>query len=145
MKNIVVSWKSSNKKTTIDSNVESKYITASKEANEAVWICKFWTWSGYLHDRTNIRYCDNNRAIASAMEPQSHQRSKHILKRCRLIKVIISTKWCESIKSAIDDNVECPLTKVLSQSKFEHHLESMSIRYLGDWLWVKWEIVWDKP
>ena len=62
------------------------------------------------------------------MEPRSHQRSKHILKRCRMIKVIISAKGCESIKSAIDDNVADPLTKVLAQNKFEHHLESMGIR-----------------
>ena len=48
----------------MDSNVESEYITASLAAKEAVWIHKFWTWSGYLHDRTNIRYCDNNGAVA---------------------------------------------------------------------------------
>ena len=34
----------------------------------------------------------------------------------------------------IDDNVADPLMKVLSQSKFEHHLESMGIRYMGDLL-----------
>ncbi len=81
-----------------------------------------------------FRYCDNNGAIASAMEPQSHQRSKHILKRCKMINVIISAKGCENIKSATDDNVANPLTKVLSQIKFEHHLESMGIRYMCDWL-----------
>ena len=30
-----------------------------------------------------------------------------------------------------DDNVADPHTKVLSQSKFEHYLESMGIRYVG--------------
>ena len=30
-----------------------------------------------------------------------------------------------------DDNVADPLMKVLSQCKFEHHLESMGIRYEG--------------
>ena len=68
------------------------------------------------------------------MEPRSHQRSKHILRRCKMIKVIISAKGCESIKSATDDNVADPLTKVLPQKSFKHHLESMGIRYMGDWL-----------
>ena len=45
------------------------------------------------------------------MKPQSHQRSKHILRRCKMIKVIISAKGCESIKSATDDNVVDPLTR----------------------------------
>ena len=33
-----------------------------------------------------------------------------------------------------DDNVADPFIKVLAQNKFEHHLESMGIRYMGDWL-----------
>ena len=90
-----------------------------------------------------FRYCNNNGAIASAMEPQSHQRSKHILRRCRMIKVIISVKWCESKKNATDDNVAEPLIRCYARAKFKHHLESMGIRYMGDWLLVKWEIVGD--
>ena len=68
------------------------------------------------------------------MEPESHQRSKHILKCCRIIKVITSTKRCENIKSATDDNVAHLLTRCSPRAKFEHHLESMGIRYMGDWL-----------
>ena len=30
-----------------------------------------------------------------------------------------------------DDNVADPFTKVLAQNKFEYHLESMGIRYVG--------------
>ena len=45
----------------------------------------------------------------------------------------------------IDDNVADPLTMVVAQNKFKHHLESMGIRYMGDWLLVKWEIVRDMP
>ena len=37
-------------------------------------------------------------------------------------------------KVSTDDNVANPLTKALTQSKFEHHLESIGIRYVGDWL-----------
>ena len=40
MNNIVVSQKSFSRKTTIDSNVESEYITASKAAKEVIWIRK---------------------------------------------------------------------------------------------------------
>ena len=66
------------------------------------------------------------------MEPQSHQRSKHILRRCRMIKVIISAKGCESTENATDDNVAEPHTRCSPRAKFKLHLESMGIRYTGD-------------
>ena len=44
-----------------------------------------------------------------------------------------------------DDNVADPLTKVPPQKSFKHHLESMGIRYIDDWLLVKWEIVGYMP
>ena len=79
-------------------------------------------------------YCDNNGAIAQAKEPWSHQRSKHVLRRYHLIREIIARNDVKMERVPTDDNVADPLTKVLSQSKFEHHLESMGIRCLCDWL-----------
>ena len=79
-------------------------------------------------------YCDNNGAIAQAKEPRSHQQSKHVLRRYHLIEEIIARNDVKIERVPIDDNVVDPLTKVLAQNKFEHHLESMGIRYMGDWL-----------
>ena len=68
------------------------------------------------------------------MEPLSHQWSNHVLRRYHLIREIVARNDVKVERVQIDDNVADPLTKVLSQSKFEHHLESMGIRYVGDWL-----------
>ncbi|WP_248786429.1 Ty1/Copia family ribonuclease HI, partial [Escherichia coli] len=81
-----VSWKSSKQETVADSTTESEYIAASDAAKEAVWIKKFITELGVVPSITDSieLYCDNNGAIAQAKEPQSHQRSKHILRRSQL-------------------------------------------------------------
>ena len=56
MNNIVVRMKSSNRKMTIDSGVESEYIAASlsDKGSSLDSQVQFWTWSGYLYYRTNI-------------------------------------------------------------------------------------------
>ena len=41
----------------------------------------------------------------------------------------------------MDDNVTDPFTKVMLQQKHDGHVESLGIRYMGDWLQCKWEIV----
>ncbi len=79
-------------------------------------------------------YCDNNGAIAQAKEPRSHQRSKHVLRRYHLIREIIARNDLKIERVPTDDNVADSLTKMLAQNKFEHHLESMGIRYMGNWL-----------
>ena len=79
-------------------------------------------------------YCDNNGAIAQAKEPWSHQRSKYVLRRYHLIREIMARNDVKMERVPTDDNVADPLMKVLSQNKFKHHLESMGIRYIGDWL-----------
>ena len=77
-------------------------------------------------------YCDNNRVIAQAKEPRSHQKSKHILRRFHLIREIVTRGdiAVERVPSK-DDNVDL-LTKPLSQIVFEHHRGLIRIRHRGD-------------
>ena len=131
-----VSWKSFKQSTIADSTTEAEYIAASEAVKEAVWMRKFITELEVVPSIIEpiIVYCDNNGAIAQAKEPRFHQRSKHVLRSYHLIREIIARNDVKMERVPKDDNVVDPLTIVLSQSKFEHHLESMGIRYLGDWL-----------
>ena len=87
----MVSWKSSNQKTTADSKIELEYIAAFEAAKEAVWIRKFILELGVVPSIVDPvpLYCDNNGAIMQEKEPRSHQISKHILKRYHLFREII--------------------------------------------------------
>jgi hypothetical protein len=65
---------------------------ASEAAKEAVWIRKFVSELDVVPSYSSPidLYCDNNGAIAQAKEPRSHQKSKHILRRCHLIREIVN-------------------------------------------------------
>ena len=78
-------------------------------------------------------YCDNNGAIANAVEPRAHQRTKHIARKYHLICDIIHRGDVAITKIASANNVADALTKALSQKVFEKHLEPMDIKYMYDW------------
>ena len=76
---------------TVDSMIEAEYIRASKAAKEAVWMKKFNTKLGVVLSAVNVIliYYDNNGAIAQAKEPQSHQKSKQVLRHYHLITELV--------------------------------------------------------
>ena len=131
-----VSWKSSKQETTADSTTEAEYIAASEAAKEAVWIKKFISKLGVVPSIVDPipLYCDNNGAIVQAKEPRSHQRSKHVLRRYHLIREIVARNDVKIERVPTDDNVADPLTKALSQIKHDHHINSMGLRHMSDWL-----------
>ena len=131
-----MSWKSSKQSTVADSTIEVEYIGLSDVAKETIWIKKFVTKLGVVPtivDPIDI-YCDNNGTIAQAREPQSHQKSRHILRRFHLIREIVERKDVQISKVHTNDNLADPLTKSLSQQKHERHLRSFGTKYMNDWI-----------
>ncbi|GAB2295500.1 hypothetical protein Dimus_038360 [Dionaea muscipula] len=131
-----VIWKSFKQETTADSTTEAEYIVASEAAKEAVWMKKFITELGVVPSIIDsvVVYCDNNGPIAQAMEPRSHQKSKHVLRRYHFIREIVERGDVNIKRVDTDDNIADPFTKALSQQKFDRHLEKMGIRFRNDWL-----------
>jgi len=76
--------------------------------------------------------CDNNGAIAQAIEPRSHQKSKHIHRCYHLIQEIIERGDVKICKLPTLDNVVDPLTKALAQQKHDGHTRPMGIRFMPD-------------
>ncbi|KAL0437816.1 UNVERIFIED_CONTAM: Retrovirus-related Pol polyprotein from transposon TNT 1-94 [Sesamum radiatum] len=87
----VVAWKSSKQDTTADSTTEAEYIAASEAAKEAVWMKNYIQELGVVPSIAEpvVIFCDNNGPIAQAKEPRSHHRSKHILRRYRLLREMV--------------------------------------------------------
>ena len=111
-------------------------MAASEAAKEAVWIRKFVTELNVvpsISDPITI-YCDNTGAIAQAKEPQSHNRSRHVIHKYHLIREIVDRKEIVVEKIPTEDNVADPLTKALSQDKHEKHVKTMGLKVMHDWL-----------
>ncbi|KAK8621887.1 hypothetical protein V6N13_097515 [Hibiscus sabdariffa] len=86
-----VSWKSSKQDTVVDSTTEDENIVVSEVAKEAGWIKKFISELGIVPSIPDVveHHRDNNGTSVQAKEPESHQRSLHILRCFHLIKEII--------------------------------------------------------
>ena len=79
-------------------------------------------------------HCDSTRAIAQAIEPRSHRKSKHVLWKFHLITEIIQRNEIVIEKIPSEDNVADPLTKEMPQDKHESHTRSRGLRTQTDWL-----------
>ena len=81
-----------------------------------------------------LLYCDNTGAVAQAKESRSHHKFKHILRWFHLIRKIVER--CNMIVERVNikSNITDPFTKALSMQQFDRHLDSMGIKYRGDWL-----------
>ena len=77
-------------------------------------------------------YCDNNRAIALAKEPRSHQKSKHIKRRFHIIRDYLKKKHIEVRRVGYANKVADSLTKQLSQLKMKVHLKKMGLRFVAN-------------
>jgi hypothetical protein len=129
-----VSWKSLKQDTIADSTVEAEYIAASEATKEVAWIRNFFSKLGVVPSASSPMdlYCDNSGAIVQAKKPRAHKRAKHVLRRYHLIREIIGRGNFKVCKVHRDHNVADPLTKPLSQPKYEAHMRSMGIRYLHE-------------
>ena len=121
--------------TTADSTTEAEYIAACEAAKEAIWMRKFIQEFGVVHSIESpiVIFCDNSGAIAQAVEPRAHQRTKHIEKKYHLIRDIINRGGIVLTKVTSAENVVDPFTKPLSQKVFEKYLESMGLKYMYNW------------
>lgn len=85
-----LSWRSPKQDTTTDSITKAEYVVASEAAKEVVWIHKFIQELGGVPTIKSliIIWCDNTGAIAHAIEPRTHKRTKHNERRFHLIRDI---------------------------------------------------------
>jgi hypothetical protein len=80
-----------------------------------VWIRKFIPELGVVPSIESpiTIHCDNNSAIANAIEPIAHKRTKHIERRFHLIRDIIHKGDMEITHISPANNVADPFTKAL--------------------------------
>ncbi|KAL0320188.1 UNVERIFIED_CONTAM: Retrovirus-related Pol polyprotein from transposon TNT 1-94 [Sesamum radiatum] len=130
----VVAWKSSKQDTTADSTTEAEYVAASEAAMEAVWMKNYIQELGVVPSiaKPVVIFCDNNGTIAQAKEPRSHHRSKHILRRCHLLKEMVSRGDCRMDQVSSTENTADSLTKLILQIAHTQHLDKMGLRSMGD-------------
>ncbi|KAL0433832.1 UNVERIFIED_CONTAM: Retrovirus-related Pol polyprotein from transposon RE2 [Sesamum latifolium] len=111
-------------------------LEASEATKEAIWMKTYIQELGVVPSIAEpvFIFCDNNGAIAQAMEPRSHHRSKHILRRYHLLREMVSRGDCRMNRVSSAENTADPLTKPITQIAHTQHLDKMGLRSMGDWL-----------
>jgi len=125
-----VSWKSKKQTSVALSSVEAEYMAMCQAAKEAVWLSGLLEELGMNLRTPLIIYGDNQGALALAMNPDSHPRSKHVDIQYHFTRELIhagriTVKYLPT-KLMIAD----ALTKPLPRPQFEVLTEAMGV-YLG--------------
>ena len=116
--------------------MESEYIAAYEEANESVWLKKFYTDLEVVPnmEKPLVLYCDNSDAVANSKEPRSHKRGKHIEMMYHLTREIVHRGDVAVMKIALEHNLADPFTKILPGRVFTGHLEGLGLRDMSNLL-----------
>ncbi|KAL0428105.1 UNVERIFIED_CONTAM: Retrovirus-related Pol polyprotein from transposon TNT 1-94 [Sesamum latifolium] len=106
----------------------------SQSAKEAIWTKNYIQELGVVPRIAEpvVIFCDNNGAIAQAKESRSHHRSKHILRRYHLLRVMVSKGDVRMDRVSSVENTTDPLTKPMSQIAHTQHMDKMGLRWMGD-------------
>ncbi|GJY47843.1 retrotransposon protein, putative, ty1-copia subclass [Tanacetum coccineum] len=99
-----VDWKSSKQSTIAMSATESEYIVTSEAAMEAVWIRKFILGLGV------------------------QKSARHYPRRYHYVRECVELGEIRILKVHIDNNLDDPFTKALSNRKLTQHARSMRLR-----------------
>jgi transposase InsO family protein len=87
--NSSVIWSSKRQPTVASSTVEAEYTAVSEAGREAMWLRYLLTELGISQRKPTVIHCDNKGAIRLALNPGTHQRTKHIDIKHHFIRELI--------------------------------------------------------
>ncbi|KAL5713331.1 hypothetical protein ACHQM5_015417 [Ranunculus cassubicifolius] len=125
-----ISWKSSKQTLLARSTMESEFIALDKAAEEAEWLRNFLEdipmWEKPVP--ALVVHCDNQSAIARALSSMYNGKSRHIRRRHKTIRQLLSNGVIsiDYIKSA--DNLADPFTKGLPREQVVKSSRGMGLK-----------------
>lgn len=129
-----ISWKSSKQTVIARSTMESEFIALDKCGEEAEWLRHFMEdipeWSKSV--TAICIHCDNTSGIGRAQSTMYNGKSRHIRRRHKTIRQLISTGviTIDYVKSK--DNIADPLTKGLSRDAVYKSSRGMGLKPLNE-------------
>jgi hypothetical protein len=71
--------------------VEAEYIATAEAAREAIWLRNLLKELGFKSVSSTLLHVDNQGALRLALNPSTHQRTKHIDIKHRLIRELVES------------------------------------------------------
>jgi hypothetical protein len=128
--NSPIVWSSKRQQTVATSTVEAEYIAIAEAAKEALWLRNLLKELGFenIVTRATVLHTDNQGAIRLAVNPSTHQRTKHIDIRHHLIRELIHNKSIALEYVATGEQQADILTKPLPGPRHSSNLVQLGLR-----------------
>lgn len=125
--NTTVVWSSRRQPTVASSTVEAEYVAVSEATREALWLRCLLREIGFTQSGPTEINCDNKGAIRLALNPGTHQRTKHIDIRHHFIRELIDEKVISLQYIATKRQLADILTKGLPKPRHTENTRDMGI------------------
>jgi transposase InsO family protein len=86
-----ITWCSRRQQTVASSTVEAEYIATAEAAREAIWLRNLLKELGFKSLSSTLLHVDNQGALRLALNPSTHQRTKHIDIKHHLIRELVES------------------------------------------------------
>ncbi|XP_022150313.1 uncharacterized protein LOC111018511 [Momordica charantia] len=114
----VFSWKSRKQEVVAQPTAEAEYILAASAANQAIWLRKLLDDLGFKPEEPTTLFCDNKSAIAIALNPVQHGRTKHIKVKFHLLRKAENVGEIKLIFCSSEEQLADILKKALPHRQF---------------------------
>ena len=130
-------WSSKKQHIIASSSTESKYISQTHAAKEAIWLKNFLDEVNVVQGSTIKIHCDNQGAIALAKDNKYHSCTKHIDLRFHFVREAVEEEKIVIGYIPTEDNITDIFMKALPRLKFIQFMEKLGLAEMMKEKWVE--------
>jgi hypothetical protein len=127
LESVMISWLRRKQSSVALNTTEAKYIKATIEIREAMWLRKLLARLFYLELEKTLIYCDNKSCVKLPENTVFHDKSKHINIKYHFIRDMVQKGEVELWYISSDEQIENILTKPLSKVKYEYFRDKIGV------------------
>jgi hypothetical protein len=126
-----VVWSAKRQPTVACSTVEAEYVAVSEASREAMWLRNLLQELGFKQSRSTLLNCDNKGAIRLALNPGTHQRTKHIDIKHHFIRELVENGTVELQYVESGRQLADVLTKGLPKARHTENSRELGLTMSG--------------
>jgi hypothetical protein len=121
-----ICWGSKKQNTIVDSTTYAEYVACYMAAKEIIWCRRLLHGLGFSQLQPTQLFSDSQSAIRLALNPEFHQRTKHVDIKYHMVRQQIKQHVLNIFYINTTDNIADILTKALSTDRFKRLCSSLT-------------------